>query len=142
MRMSRRQFIRLMAGGAAAIACPAIVRAAPGPRTRRCIVLGIDGMDPVLCKRYMKAGLLPNFSRLAVTGHFSPLRTSMPPQSPVAWSSFISGANPGTHGIFDFIARDPATLTPFLSTSRVEPARHAIPLGRWRIPLDGGKVEN
>ena len=142
MRMPRRQFIKLMAGSAAAIACPAIIRAAPRRRARRCIVLGIDGMDPTLCVRYMKAGLLPNFAKLSRTGHFSPLRTSMPPQSPVAWSTFISGANPGTHGIFDFIARDPATLIPYLSTSRLVPGGRNLRLGRWNFPFTGGKVEN
>lgn len=142
MRMPRRQFIKLLAGSAAAIACPAIVRAASKRRVRRCIVLGIDGMDPTLSAQYMQAGLLPNFAKLAKTGHFSPLRTSMPPQSPVAWSNFISGANPGTHGIFDFIARDPATLIPSLSTSRLVPGGRNLRLGRWSFPITCGKMEN
>lgn len=66
----------------------------------------------------------------------------MPPQSPVAWSNFISGANPGTHGIFDFIARDPATLIPYLSTARLTPPSQTVRLGKWRFPLTGGKMEN
>ena len=144
MRVPRRQFLKLMAGVAAAAACPAPLRA--GARRhrarRRCIVLGIDGMDPTLSARFMQEGRLPNFARLAAQGHFAPLRTSMPPQSPVAWSSFISGANPGTHGIFDFIARDPATLTPYLSTSRLIPGGRALRLGRWSFPLTGGRLEN
>jgi predicted AlkP superfamily phosphohydrolase/phosphomutase len=143
MRVPRRQFLKLMAGATAALACPAPIRAtARRRRARRCIVLGIDGMDPALSARYMREGLLPNFSRLAASGHFAPLRTSMPPQSPVAWSNFISGANPGTHGIFDFIARDPATLTPYLSTSRMLPGSRNLRLGPWSFPLNGGRLEN
>jgi predicted AlkP superfamily phosphohydrolase/phosphomutase len=115
---------------------------ASGPRFRRCIVLGIDGMDPGLAGQYMSAGRLPNLSRLAREGMFSRLRTSQPPQSPVAWANFISGANSGTHGIFDFIARDPATLTPFLSTSRLDAPGRSLHLGRWRLPLTGGAMRN
>ena len=46
--------------------------------------------------------------------------TSIPPQSPVAWSSFITGLDPGRHGIFDFVHRDPKTMQPYLSTTRTE----------------------
>ena len=65
-------------------------------------------------------GRLPNFARLAASGGFAPLGTSIPPQSPVAWSTFITGLDPGGHGIFDFIHRDPKTMVPYLSTSRTE----------------------
>jgi predicted AlkP superfamily phosphohydrolase/phosphomutase len=113
----------------------------PLPPARKVIVLGVDGMDPQLVRRYMEEGKLPNLSRLAATGSFCELGTSVPPQSPVAWSSLITGLDPGGHGIFDFIHRDPATLIPYLSTSRVEPSRYSLPLGPWIIPLSGGKVE-
>ena len=74
---------------------------------KKVIVVGIDGMDPVLSANMMKAGELPNLARLRDRGGFSPLGTSMPPQSPVAWANFINGAGPGSHGIFDFIHRHP-----------------------------------
>ncbi len=74
---------------------------------KKVIVVGIDGMDPVLSANMMKAGELPNLARLRDRGGFSPLATSMPPQSPVAWANFINGAGPGSHGIFDFIHRHP-----------------------------------
>jgi predicted AlkP superfamily phosphohydrolase/phosphomutase len=74
---------------------------------KKVIVIGIDGMDPVLAERMMKAGGLPNLSRLRALGGFSPLGTSIPPQSPVAWANFINGAGPGSHGIFDFVHRHP-----------------------------------
>ena len=78
---------------------------------------------------------------MAARGGFAPLGTSIPPQSPVAWSSFITGLDPGGHGIFDFIHRDPKTMTPYLSTTRTEPPSHVVSLGRWQLPLTAGRVE-
>ncbi len=105
------------------------------------IILGIDGMDPDLLRKYMAAGTMPNFSKLAAGGTFRTLRTSIPPQSPVAWSNLITGMNPGGHGLFDFIHRDPKTMQPYFSASRVEPAQHSISIGSWVIPLGSGKAE-
>ena len=108
---------------------------------QKLIILGIDGMDPQLLKRFMAEGRMPNFSTLAQKGSFRLLTTSIPPQSPVAWSNLITGMNAGGHGIFDFIHRDPRTLQPYFSTSRVEPPKHGIHLGNWVIPLGGGSAQ-
>src|ERR1700694_6003390 len=108
---------------------------------QKCIVLGIDGMDPQLLKQFMREGKMPNFSKLAAMGSFRALGTSTPPQSPVAWSNLITGMNAGGHGIFDFIHRDPKTMQLYFPTSRVEPARHAINVGNWVIPIGGGNAE-
>jgi len=107
---------------------------------KKVLILGFDGMDPQILKGLVQEGQLPNFARLMKTGDFKPLATSMPPQSPVAWATFITGMNPGGHGIFDFIHIDPATLMPYLSTSRAEPAKRTIRIGEWNIPLSSGKV--
>jgi predicted AlkP superfamily phosphohydrolase/phosphomutase len=104
------------------------------------IVLGIDGMDPQLLHRYEQDGRMPNFQRLEHEGSFRELRTSTPPQSPVAWSNVITGMNPGGHGIFDFIQRDPKTMLPEFSMARVEPPAHTLPLGNWVIPLSSGEA--
>jgi predicted AlkP superfamily phosphohydrolase/phosphomutase len=72
-------------------------------------VVGVDGLDPVILERMIDAGEMPTFARLRAEGSFQTLGTSVPPQSPVAWSNFVTGMNPGGHGIFDFIHRDPAT---------------------------------
>ena len=94
----------------------------------RVIVIGVDGMDPRLSLAMMNAGEMPNLDRLRKRGGFSPLRTSIPPQSPVAWASFINGAGPGSHGIFDFIHRHPEEqCAPFFSAAETLPAR-----GFWR----------
>ena len=74
---------------------------------KKVIVIGFDGMDPRLCERMMDAGQLPTFDMLRKKGGYHSLATSNPPQSPVAWASFINGAGPGTHRIFDFFHRDP-----------------------------------
>ena len=80
---------------------------------QKLIILGIDGMDPQLLKQFMAEGKMPNFSILAQKGSFRLFTTSIPPQSPVAWSNLITGMNAGGHGIFDFIHRDPKTLQPY-----------------------------
>jgi predicted AlkP superfamily phosphohydrolase/phosphomutase len=108
---------------------------------QKLIILGIDGMDPQLLKQFMDEGKMPNFSKLVSQGSFRRLTTSIPPQSPVAWSNLITGMNAGGHGIFDFIHRDPKTLEPYFSTSQVKAATHAIHLGSWLIPLGGGSAE-
>lgn len=109
--------------------------------SQRVIVLGFDGLDYGLTRDLMAQGRLPHFSMLASEGMFAPLGTSLPPQSPVAWSTFITGRDPGVTGIFDFVQRDPKTLIPYLSTTRTVPGSYAVPIGPWRFPLKGGRVE-
>ncbi len=84
---------------------------------------------------------MPNFARLAAQGSFRRLTTSIPPQSPVAWSNLITGMNSGGHGIFDFIHRDPKNFQLYFSTSRVEGPKHNFHLGSWVIPLGSGSAE-
>jgi predicted AlkP superfamily phosphohydrolase/phosphomutase len=76
------------------------------------LVLGIDGMDPTLLDRYMARGLLPHFAQLRDQGLYTRLGTTTPPESPVAWSTFATGCNPGQHGLFDFIQRAPHSYAP------------------------------
>jgi predicted AlkP superfamily phosphohydrolase/phosphomutase len=132
-------FLLMCAAAGALISC----RRAQGhwKGDHKLIILGIDGMDPDLLRRYMAEGAMPNFSKLAAKGTFRTLATSIPPQSPVAWSNMITGMNAGGHGLFDFIHRDPKTMQPYYSASRVEPAQHSIHIGSWTIPLGSGKAE-
>ncbi|MBI4614000.1 MAG: alkaline phosphatase family protein, partial [Planctomycetes bacterium] len=120
------------------VLAPGTPERAQGPRV---IVLGLDGLDPDLLSSLMDEGALPNFSRLAGEGSFSRLGTTTPPQSPVAWSTFLTGANPGVHGVFDFVHRDPATYRPYLSTARTEPPECVLSVGDWRFPLDSPEVK-
>ncbi len=71
-------------------------------RSEKIVVLGFDGADYFLMKQLMEAGALPNFSRLAAKGVFAPLRSTIPHHSGPAWTTFATGAHPGTTGIFSF----------------------------------------
>jgi predicted AlkP superfamily phosphohydrolase/phosphomutase len=113
-------------------------RSSGSQTSKRMIVLGIDGMDPVFLERHWD--VLPNLSRLRGAGEFKRLRTSIPPQSPVAWSTFITGMDPGGHGIFDFVHRNPKTLAPFSSMAETIEPRWNLPLGPYELPLSRGKV--
>jgi predicted AlkP superfamily phosphohydrolase/phosphomutase len=104
-------------------------------RTKRVVILGLDGLDPTLARRFMDEGMLPNFKKLADEGTFSPLRTTFPSISPVAWSSFSTGGNPARHNIFDFLSRDPKTYLPDLSSARVGTTKRVLRLGPIEIPL-------
>ena len=112
-----------------------------GPAARKVFILGIDGLDPKLLQQFMDEEILSNFKALAEEGDFKPLTTTMPPLSPVAWSTFITGMDPAGHGIFDFIHRDPSTYAPEFSIARTTPASWVVSLGSWVIPLQGGATE-
>jgi predicted AlkP superfamily phosphohydrolase/phosphomutase len=105
---------------------------------KRMIVLGVDGMDPGFVERHWAD--LPNLRRLRDQGSFMRLRTSTPPQSPVAWSTFITGTAPATHGIFDFVHRNAATLAPFSSMNKTQDPRFTLTLGQWQLPLSSPKI--
>jgi predicted AlkP superfamily phosphohydrolase/phosphomutase len=104
---------------------------------KKVIIIGIDGMDPRLTERMMNEGELPHLSKLRGTGGFSPLGTSVPPQSPVAWANFINGSGPGSHGIFDFIHRHPqAQCEPFYAAAETIPGHGGWELGEYNLQLD------
>ncbi|MCC9608027.1 alkaline phosphatase family protein [Blastopirellula sp. JC732] len=104
---------------------------------KKVIVIGVDGMDPRLCRKLMNEGKMPNMKRMAAAGGFSNLGTSCPPQSPVAWANFINGAGPGSHGIFDFIHRHPhEQCAPFFSAAETIPGQGAIEIGDHQLQLD------
>ena len=93
-------------------------------------------MDPRLCTKLMDEGKMPNCAKMRDAGGFKPLGTSMPPQSPVAWSNFITGAGPGVHGIFDFIHRDPSKqCAPYYSAAETVDGDGAWDVGSFNIPL-------
>jgi predicted AlkP superfamily phosphohydrolase/phosphomutase len=107
---------------------------------RRVVVVGLDGMDPQLAEKYMSEGRLPHFRRLKEQGGFAPLATSYPAISPVAWSSFMTGADASHHNIFDFVTRDPGTYLPMLSSAEVTGPRRTFSLGSWVLPLGKPRI--
>ena len=106
----------------------------------RMIVLGVDGMDPGFVERHW--GMLPNLDRLRHQGGFERLKTTIPPQSPVAWSTVITGLDSGGHGVFDFVQRDPQTISPYSSMSEVREPSKSLSLGPWVLPLESGVVRS
>lgn len=112
----------------------------------RMVVLGIDGMDPDILQDVMERHPegMANFHRLAKMGQgVRELGTSTPPQSPVAWSNFITGRRPGGHGVFDFIHRDPSTYSIIASTVKTDPGGSVgIPLTGFKVPTGGSSSSN
>jgi predicted AlkP superfamily phosphohydrolase/phosphomutase len=108
---------------------------------KKVIVLGIDGMDPKLLQTFVDEGRMPNFKALMREGDFRPLQTTMPAQSAVAWSTFMTGMDPGGHGIFDFIHVDRSKMAPYSSMAKANPSGHAIQIGSWSFPTSGGGVQ-
>lgn len=121
---------------------PLLLQVGCGPSAietdRKVIVLGFDGADPDLLNQWMNEGYLPNIQKLARTGTVSGLGTTNPPESPVAWASFSTGVNPGKHGIFDFLKRDPQTYFPDIGIVKREKPKFLFKL----IPIVPPKIEN
>lgn len=125
-----RRRLRAAALGAAAAS---LVLVGPGCRsgpeggkplrrtTQRVFVIGFDGMDPTLSRKYMDEGKLPNLKALAEEGVFARLGSTQPSESPTAWSSFATGVNPGKHSIYDFLIRDLDTYFPDFNMIKKEP---------------------
>ncbi len=105
----------------ATLACLLILGSCSSTMTTKhtkALLIGIDGADPRVLTKLMDEGKLPNFAKLRNSGVFTTLNTSMPPHSPVAWTTIATGTNPGKHNIFDFIGRDPKTYLPSLALSK------------------------
>jgi predicted AlkP superfamily phosphohydrolase/phosphomutase len=114
----------------------ALLRKAPKGMFKRVVIVGFDGMDPRRATRLMDVGRMPHLAALRDTGTFSKLGSTCPPMSPVAWSTFSTGVNPGKHGIYDFLSRDLRTCLPELSSARIaadaKGRAHAIALRKSR----------
>lgn len=115
-------------------------RAMARARVRRVVILGLDGMEPSLAERFMAEGRMPNLKRLAEQGCFKKLGTTAPPLSPVAWSTFLTGCNPGKHNIFDFLTRDKKTYLPLLSSVSIHEPRRTLKIGKHVIPLSKPEI--
>jgi len=128
----------------------------------RLVVLGVDGMDPDILREVIERfpERTENLQWLAEQGGIHQLGTSQPPQSPVAWTNFITGRDPGGHGIYDFLHRDPATRAVIGSTTVTTPtslfglfggdtesnrsgrpfwqvlADNGVPADIWRMPIN------
>ena len=81
----------------------------------RTILVGFDAFDPVIFERLLNEGKALNLGKYVDRGGYSPFQVTNPPQSEVSWTSIATGMNPGGHGIFDFVHRNPATYGLYVS---------------------------
>ncbi len=93
---------------------------------RKVIVIGLDGLEPSIVESMLERGELPHLRKIRTGGCYTRVQTTYPAQTPVAWSSFVTGTNPGGHGIFDFICRDPETYQPDVALSRFERPKNVL----------------
>lgn len=114
---------------------------------KKVIVVGLDGLEPRIAEPLLRDGELPNLAKLQKRGGYARIATTDPAQTPVAWSTFATGLNPGGHGIFDFLRRDPATYLPQLGLNRYRQKNRFVPpevvnlqRGRtlWQVLSDAG----
>jgi len=102
--------------------------------SRRIMVIGIDGGTLDLIEPWTREGKLPVLSRFMAEGAIGELKSTIPAHSAPAWSSFITGKNPGKHGIFDFTRhRSGSYQLSFVNGS------HRSGKSVWRILSDNGK---
>jgi predicted AlkP superfamily phosphohydrolase/phosphomutase len=76
----------------------------------RLLVIGLDGATFDLVAPWAAAGELPALARLMAAGAWGPLRSTLPPATFPAWTSLVTGVNPGRHGVLDFVERVPGTF--------------------------------
>ncbi|HEX2477357.1 MAG TPA: alkaline phosphatase family protein, partial [Lacipirellulaceae bacterium] len=100
----------------------------------RVFIVGWDGATFDLIKPWVERGLLPNIAATLENGAHGPLRSTLPPMTFPAWSSFMTGKNPGGHGIFDFMRPRPQSY----DLEFVNGGQRKAP-SFWRLLSDAGR---
>jgi predicted AlkP superfamily phosphohydrolase/phosphomutase len=102
--------------------------------SEKVFVFGLDGASPEVIDSLIAQGKLSTFKKLKEEGAMGRLRTTIPPITGSAWSSFMTGKNPGKHGVFDFIHRKEGTY-------QLSPINARLREGRsfWSWASDAGK---
>jgi predicted AlkP superfamily phosphohydrolase/phosphomutase len=77
--------------------------------SKKAVIIGLDGIPYSLLASYLGQGIMPRLQGMAASGQLLPMRSTLPEVSSVAWSSFMTGKNPGEHGIFGFMELDRQT---------------------------------
>ena len=78
-------------------------------KTPRLLIVGLDAATFDLICPWIAEGKLPNLAALMKNGAWGRLASILPPITPPAWTSFMTGKNPGKHGIFNFLEARPGT---------------------------------
>lgn len=95
---------------------------------KRVLIIGLDGASLDLIKPWAQAGYLPNLHALMKNGTYGKLLSVQPVVSAPAWATFMTGTNPGKHGVYDFVYRE-------TSSYRLRPTtrQHISEPSLWRI---------
>jgi len=103
-------------------------------RTCRILTIGLDGATFDLIEPWAETGYLPIFARLMSEGAYGHLRSTIPPMTAPAWTSFMTGVNPGKHGLYDWIYRRDGSydVSPVTASRCKEPTL-------WSILSDAGR---
>ena len=105
----------------------------PGKDRPKLLVVGIDGATMDLVKPWADEGKLPTLRSLIDDGVSGTLESTMPPVTAPAWTSFMTGMNPGKHGIYDFLEPQANSYQLGYCSGR---SRRAQTL--WRLLSDAG----
>jgi len=111
--------------------------------TRKLAVIALDGASPELVERWAEEGHLPHLAGLIERGAFGPLKSVVPPVTGAAWGSFLTGVNPGRHGVFEWLSRREGSYHLKLIDSSVLPrltlfewlSKQGIRVGAVGVPL-------
>ena len=101
---------------------------------RRVLVLALDGTTFDLIGPWLDDGSMPNLARLRADGASGPLRSIVPPVTAPAWCSFMTGKNPGKHGVFEFFLREPGRFEEVPVSARARAGKTL-----WEILGEAGK---
>jgi predicted AlkP superfamily phosphohydrolase/phosphomutase len=80
-------------------------------KTTKVAVLGLDGVPYGLLKEFLESGVMPRLAERTAGGSLRMMASTIPPISSTAWSSFMTGEEPGRHGIFGFTDLVPGEMT-------------------------------
>jgi len=103
-------------------------------KSRRAVLIGLDGTPCTLVEQFIKDGTMPNMAKLCANGSLLQMDTSIPDISSVAWTSFMTGANPGRHGIYGFLDVQPNSYKIYFPNSR-----HIKSETLWAVANRAGK---
>lgn len=103
----------------------------------RTIILGLDSFDPIIFERLLENGKMPHLAQFVARDQYRHFTVSDPPQSEVSWTSIATGLNPGGHGLFDFVHRNPQNYSLHVS---LLPTKKGIGGFRFTQPFNAKSV--
>ena len=101
---------------------------------KKIIIIGVDGGSFDIIYPLIEQGRLPNFQRLTQEGSYGRLCSTFPPMTFPAWNTFMTGVNPGTHGVFDFTEHLPGKYAIAFTNAQSRKSKTM-----WRIMSDMGR---